>query len=96
MAIVSREDILKLGELAKLGLTDEQVEQFAVEINEILAYVKQLQKVDVTGLEPTYQVTGLTNVTRSDEVINYGVSPKTLLKNAPALEGSQIKVKRVL
>ena len=85
-----------MARLAKLELTDKEVDQFQKEMGEILGYVEQLQKVDVSDLEPTYQVTGLKNVTRADEVKDYGVTPKELLKNAPAVEDGQIKVKRVL
>jgi aspartyl-tRNA(Asn)/glutamyl-tRNA(Gln) amidotransferase subunit C len=96
MGKLTREDVLKLARLAKLELTDEEVEKFTSEIGEILAYVEQLQNVDVEGLEPTYQVTGLKSVTRSDEVKDYGASPKELLKNLPALEKNQIKVQKIL
>ena len=95
MAQLSRDDVFKLASLAKLHLSNEEVEQFQKEINEILGYVEQLQKVDIDGLEPTSQVTGLKNVTRKDEV-NYKVEPKELLKNAPGLENDQFKVKRIL
>ena len=96
MGKLTREDVLKLARLAKLELTDGEVEKFADEISEILAYVEQLQKVEVDDLEPTYQVTGLKNVTREDEVKDYKTTPKDLLKNVPAVENNQIKVQRVL
>ena len=96
MAKLSRDDVLKLAHLARLELSEAEVEQFRTELSEILGYVNQLQNIDTKGLQPTYQVTGLTSVTRPDEVIDYGASPKALLKNVPALEGNLIKVKRVL
>ncbi|OGL29362.1 hypothetical protein A3D14_01175 [Candidatus Saccharibacteria bacterium RIFCSPHIGHO2_02_FULL_47_12] len=96
MGKLTREDVLKLARLAKLELTDGEVEKFRGEISEILAYVEQLQKVEVDDLEPTYQVTGLKNVTREDEVKDYKTTPKDLLKNVPAAQDNQIKVKRVL
>jgi len=96
MGKLTREDVLKLARLAKLELTDGEVEKFRGEISEILAYVEQLQKVEVDDLEPTYQVTGLKNVTREDEVKDYKTTPKDLLKNVPAVENNQIKVQRVL
>lgn len=95
MAKLTREDVLKLARLSRLHLTDEEVEKFQKEIESILGYVEKLQNVDLS-LEPTYQVTGLTNVTRPDEVIDYGASPDNLLKNAPATEDGHIKVKRML
>lgn len=96
MAKLTREDVLKLARLARLQLSDEEVERFQKEIGAILGYVEQLQKADLKGVEPTSQVTGLKNVTRTDEIKDYGVSPEELLKNAPATESGYIKVKRVL
>lgn len=96
MTKLSREDVLKLARLARLGLTDEEVTEFSEELSAILQYVEQLSSVDVAGLEPTSQVTGLTNVTRPDEVKHYGYEPLDLLKNVPAVQDSQIKVKRMI
>ena len=70
MADLTNDDVLKLAKLSKLELTDEQLEKFRVEMESIVEYVEQLQAVDVSGLKPTDQVTGLTNVMRSDEVSN--------------------------
>lgn len=94
--ILSTEDVLKLARLARLKLTEEEVAKFRDEISAILGYVEQLQNVDLSKLEPTLQVTGLTNVTRADEVVSYGPTPDDLLKNAPATEDGHIKVKRML
>ena len=96
MAKLTREDVLKLAQLSRLHLTEEEIEHFTGEISAILGYVEQLQKVDLHGLEPTYQVTGLTNVMRPDEEVDYEAKPADLLKNAPATEGGHIKVKRML
>lgn len=96
MADLTRDDILKLAQLSKLHLTDAEVDEFTTEISTILGYVEQLQNVDVKGVDPTYQVTGLTNVMRTDTIKDYGVSQKELLKNVPSKLGEQIKVKRVL
>lgn len=97
MAKLTREDVLKLAWLARLELTDEEVEKYSVELTEILQYVEQLQSVDVEGLDPTNQVTGLTNVMRTDEVKNYaGYTPEDLQKNLPDQKNNQIKVKRMI
>ena len=96
MAKLSQEDVLKLAALARLHLTPDEVDQFAHEIGEILTYVEHLDSVDVAGLGPTYQVSGLTNVTRPDELIDYPANPTDLLSNAPALEAKLLKVKRML
>ncbi|HET7320162.1 MAG TPA: Asp-tRNA(Asn)/Glu-tRNA(Gln) amidotransferase subunit GatC [Candidatus Saccharimonadales bacterium] len=96
MADLSRDDVLKLAQLARLYLTDDEVEEYTKELSEILQYVEKLQEVDIDGLQPTNQVTGLTNVTRSDEISGYGYEPKDLLKNVPQVEAEQIKVRRMI
>jgi len=96
MANLSRDDVLKLARLARLRLSEAETDQFTQEIQEILTYVEQLNAVDTAGLQPTYQVTGLTNVTRTDKAIDYTAKPTELLTNAPATEGAHIKVKRML
>lgn len=96
MAKLTREDVLKLARLARLHLSDEEIEQFQGEISAILQYIEQLQTVDVGDLEPTNQVTGLTNVMRPDVEKSYGATPEELLKNAPATQDGHIKVKRML
>ena len=96
MAQLSREDVLKLARLARIDLSEDEVMEFAAEFSEILQYVEQLGAVDIAGLEPTSQVTGLTNVTRKDEVREYGYAPADLLKNVPYVKDNQIQVKRMI
>lgn len=96
MANITISDVLKLARLSKISLSEDELKEFTDEINEIINYIDQLASVDVKGLTPTDQVTGLTNVTRNDEIIDYGISTDQLLKNVPQKEANQIKVKRVL
>jgi len=93
---LSREEVLKLAALSRLRLTDDEVEKLRSELSSIIDYVKQLDSVDTKSLEPTYQVTGLKNVMRQDTIHDYGYQPAELLKNAPAFENGQFKVKRIL
>lgn len=96
MAKLTREDILKLAKLARLRLSDKEVEKFQTEIGDILGYVEKLADVDTKGLKPTYQVSGLVNVTRQDVVRDYSISQLDLLKNVPQTERGYIKVKRMI
>lgn len=96
MAKLSKQDVFKLAQLSKLQLSDQELSEFIKELSNILDYVEQLSSVDTSGLAATAQVTGLTNVTRDDVIIDYGVAPEDLLQNAPAVENHQLKVKRVL
>lgn len=96
MAKLSRDDVLKLARLSRISLSDDEVADLTKELSEILRYVEQLSSVDVNGLKPTNQVTGLTNVMRKDTEINYGYKPSELLKNVPQTEKNQLKVKRMI
>lgn len=88
--------MVKLAVLSKINLTDEEIDLFSSEINEILKYVAQLQKVDTKGLKPTDQVSGLSNVCRDDHLIDYGYQASDLLKNVPRKEGRYLKVPRMI
>ena len=96
MARLSKNDVLKLARLARLEFNVTEVDEYIAELNEILEYVEQLQGVDTLDLKPTNQVTGLTNVMRADEPIDYGYLPAELLKNVPQVLNDQIQVKRMV
>ncbi|MEK7626040.1 MAG: Asp-tRNA(Asn)/Glu-tRNA(Gln) amidotransferase subunit GatC [Patescibacteria group bacterium] len=96
MSKISKDDVLRLAKLSNIYIDESQIDTFVHELEEIIGYVEMLGDVDVAGLEPTQQVTGLKNIMRPDEEVDYGVTPKDLLRNAPAQEKNQIKVKRVL
>ncbi len=96
MGKLSRDDVLRLANLARLQLTEAEIDGYVDELSKILQYVEMLQTVDVSGLRPTNQVTGLTNVTRADEIVDYGYGVSNLLKNVPAVENDHIKVKRMI
>jgi aspartyl-tRNA(Asn)/glutamyl-tRNA(Gln) amidotransferase subunit C len=96
MADLTRDDVLKLAQLARLDLSDDEVESFKNELAEILQYVEMLDNVDVNGLEPTSQVTGLVNVSRDDTVKDYGYTATDLLQNVPERQEDLIKVKRMI
>lgn len=96
MAELTKDDVLKLAKLSRLQLTDEEIKAFQKDIAAILDYVQQLQDVNTADLKPTYQVTGLVNVTRADEVHDYGITQDDLLKNAPDTDKKYLKVKRMI
>ena len=96
MSKLTPDDVLKLAALSRLKLSEDEIKQFSEELPKILDYVEVLQSVDTEGLEPTYQLTGLKNVMRKDKAKAYQAKPADLLKQAPATENNQFKVKRVL
>lgn len=96
MADLTRDDVLKLARLARLDLSEDEVNEYTKELTSILAYVEQLGSIDISDLKPTNQVTGLTNVVRDDVEVDYGYKPEDLLTNLPHVQDGQIKVKRML
>jgi len=96
MVNLTREEVLRLASLAKISLNDDEIAPMQKDLDSVLEYVEQLHDVDTSDLEPTNQVTGLKNVMRNDEIIDYGMSQEGLLANVPEIENQQIKTKRVL
>jgi len=96
MTEITRDDVLRLAQLSSLELSEAEIDKLRVDIGSILGYVQQLAKLDTQGVEPTYQVTGLENVWRDDEVVDYGISREQLLTLAPEAKDNQVKVPKVL
>lgn len=85
-----------LAQLSSLQLTDNEADELQADLQNILGYVEQLSNLDTTGVEPTYQVTGLSNVWRDDVVEQSDVSREVLLGLPNEQTEQQIKVPKVL
>lgn len=96
MVQVSTDDVLHLATLSALALLPDEIDRLRTDIERILSYIEQLNELDTSGVEPTYQVTGLKSVYRTDEVDDDSVSTETLLDLAPERQGQLIKVPKVL
>lgn len=94
--LLTSKQIVSLARLARLRLTDAEIEKYKLELSEILDYINILDDADVDGLMPTTQVTGLINVLRDDVVADQPSNPDTLLGIAPDRQGRYIKVKRMI
>lgn len=95
MTNISTNDIQHLASLSSLALADDEVDGLRQDLENIIGYIEQLGELDTSGVEPTYQVTGLANVWREDEV-QPGVSREALLNLAPKKQNNQVKVPQVL
>ena len=95
MTTISTSDIQHLASLSSLALADDEVDGLRQDLENIIGYIEQLGKLDTSGVEPTYQVTGLENVWREDEV-QPGISAEKLLELAPEKQNNQVKVPQVL
>jgi aspartyl-tRNA(Asn)/glutamyl-tRNA(Gln) amidotransferase subunit C len=96
MAKITRKEVEHVAKLARLGLTEWEIEKYQKDLSQVLEYVEQLNKVDTKNVPETAQVTGLQNVFRDDVVKKSTISLDELLKNAPAKEGRHLKVKAIL
>lgn len=88
--------MLKLASLSAINLNDDEIDPLTADLENILGYVAQLGELDTSNVEPTYQVTDLKNVTRADEIIDYGVTREALLAIAPDTIETSVKVPKVL
>lgn len=95
MTTISTSDIQHLASLSSLALADDEVDGLRQDLENIIGYIEQLGKLDTAGVEPTYQVTGLENVWREDEV-RPGIPAEKLLEMAPEKQNNQVKVPQVL
>ena len=96
MAKLTREDVLHLAQLARIKLSEEEITRLKTELGSILEYVEQLNDVDVTGLSPTTQVSGRTNVMRADEPIDYESRADKMVQQSPRNHDGQIQVERMV
>jgi len=92
---LSREEVLHIARLARLGLTEDELERFQEQLSDILENFEILQQVDTTDVPPTAQSIPLQNVTKGDETAD-SLLPGQILANAPRKEGEYFRVKAVL
>jgi aspartyl-tRNA(Asn)/glutamyl-tRNA(Gln) amidotransferase subunit C len=93
--MISREDVEHVAALARLGLTDAEIDLMQVQLNRILEAVNQLQAVDTSSVGPTAMVIQLENVMR-DDVSRPSLDREATLANAPLREGPMLRVPVVL
>lgn len=92
---LSREEVLHIALLARVGVTDADVEKFREQLSNILENFEALRHVDAADVPPTAQSLALKNVIREDRVAP-SLSQSDVLANAPQREGEFFKIKAVL
>jgi aspartyl-tRNA(Asn)/glutamyl-tRNA(Gln) amidotransferase subunit C len=93
--MLTREEVVKIAQLARIELSEEEVEKFRTELSVVLDYVEELKSVDVSGLEEVSQVTGLVNVQREDKVV-LAENHEAIFSQAPEIKDGYFKVKAIL
>ncbi len=92
---VTPDDVRRIARLARIAAPEDRLQELAGELNDILAWIEQLNEVDVTGVEPLSSAVDVALPLRRDKVTD-GDMPDKVLANAPKAEGGFFVVPKVV
>lgn len=92
---LTRTDVEHVAELARLGLSDEELERLREQLSSILDHIDVLDRLDTSTIPPTAQVNVLQNVLRADEV-RPSLDQAAVLRNAPSERDGFLEVRSVM
>ena len=92
---ITRDEVAHLARLARLALSDEELDHFAVQLDQIISAVARVQEVTAEGIPPTSHAVPLTNVLRPDLIVP-PLGAQAALAAAPAVEEQRFRVPRIL
>ena len=92
---ISRDDVAHVATLARLYLTDEELDRFTVQLGAVLDHAADVAALDTEGVPPTAHPLPLVNVLRDDTVVP-SLDPAEVLAQAPAVEDGRFRVPRIL
>jgi len=65
--MISKDEVEHIAELARIGLSEREIDKFSTDLSSILDWIKQLEKVDIKNVEAIPHITGLSNIAREDK-----------------------------
>lgn len=92
--MITVKDVQHVAKLARLSLTEDECGRFTEQLDRIIGYFDELNKVDTTGVEPMSHPIPVGNVLRED-IVKQTLDRETLMANAPVREGAFFKVPRI-
>jgi len=92
--MISKEDTIHVAKLARLELSEQEVDKFSNQLGNILGYVEQMNEIDTTNVKPMAHPFDVVNVMREDEVC-YENTKEELMQNAPEEEDGFFKVPKI-
>ena len=95
MAGISRDDVVHVARLARLDLTEEELDRFTGQLAAVLEHAADVASLDTAGVPPTAHPLPLTNVLR-DDVPGPSLDREEVLGQAPAAEDGRFRVPRIL
>lgn len=95
--MISKEEVKHIAKLARLGLTEREIEKFQKELSSILDYIEKLKEIDISNITPTSHSIEVENIMREDkERAKRKVPSAQLLESAPEEKNGYLKVKSIL
>ena len=95
MIKITKEEVKKVAHLARLELNENEINNHAEQLEKILEYIKQLERIDTEGVPSTTRAIEVINVLRKDEKKNYD-STEDILELGPSKEDKYFKVPKIL
>lgn len=92
MSKLTIDQIEHIAKLSKLELSEEEKELYAGQLSSVLEYVGELSEIDTDNVEPTANVTGLSNVWRDDQIEKSNINHDDIAKNAPEFKDGNFVV----
>ncbi|MFE3452312.1 Asp-tRNA(Asn)/Glu-tRNA(Gln) amidotransferase subunit GatC [Nonomuraea sp. NPDC059194] len=95
MSAITRDEVAHLARLSRLAISDDELDHYATQLDDIIAAVAKVAEVAAEDVPPSSHALPLTNVFRADEV-RQSLSPEQALSGAPAVEDDRFRVPRIL
>jgi aspartyl-tRNA(Asn)/glutamyl-tRNA(Gln) amidotransferase subunit C len=92
---ISRAEVAHVANLARLALSDDEIELFTTQLGAVLEYAAAIRRLDTSGVPPTAHPLPVHNVLRDDDPLP-GLDRDEVLAQAPAAEGGRFRVPRML
>ena len=92
---ISKEEVIHIAKLACLNLSDEEIERYTNDMQEILEFANMINNVNTDGMNETIAANEKSNVLRKDEVVNFK-NRELLLQNAPSQDEGMFRIPKVI
>lgn len=92
---ISKEEIIHIAKLASLNLSDEEIEKYTNDMQEIIEFANMINNVNTDGMNETIGSNEQANVLRKDEVVEFG-NRELLLSNAPSQDEGMFRIPKVI
>jgi aspartyl-tRNA(Asn)/glutamyl-tRNA(Gln) amidotransferase subunit C len=92
---ITTQTVDKLSNLAQLQFSETEKEEIKADLNKMIGFIEQLEKIDTTGVEPLLHISDAVNVLREDKIAG-SISREEALLNAPSSDGQFFTVPKVI